>query len=592
MNQEEKTCQNCKQNFRIEPEDFGFYKKINVPPPTWCPECRFQRRLAVCNERTLYKRKCDLCGRDMISMHPEGTTFPVYCLPCWRSDGWDETSYRREYDFSKPFFEQFAALKNQVPRYGILQQGNMERSEYCNRASNDKNCYLCFRTNFSEQCLYSHHVGDANDCIDCMDVQKSERIYEGINCFKCYNCYYVQECSDCTDSYFLYDCRNCSNCFGCANLRNQQYYIFNQPYSKEEYFKKLEEFRIHDRAQREKVKKEFQEFRIQFIHEETFSTRSTNVSGNWLIECKNVKNSFGCRAVEDSKYVFDVIEAEDCMDYTYFGRGAELVYESSNCGYSASRIQFSNEAIPSCHDIFYSDACLSSAYLFGCVGVRSREYCILNKKYSKEGYDTLISKIKKHMDEVPYTDRRGRIYKYGEFFPPEINHFAYNETVAQEHFPLTEEEAIEKGYAWKNPETKDYKITINPEDLPDHIKDIGESVLKEVIGCAHEGECNEQCTTAFKVVRDELQFYRKMNIPLPRLCPNCRHYQRLKQRNPLKLWHRKCQCAGVQSENGTHNNTASHFHGTDHCPNEFETSYAPERKEIVYCEQRYQSEVV
>ena len=71
--------------------------------------------------------------------------------------------------------------------------------------------------------------------------------------------------------------------------------------------------------------------------------------------------------------------------------------------------------------------------------------------------------------------------------------------------------------------------------------------------------------------KDEFKFYKRMNLPLPRLCPNCRHYERLKQRNPLRLWHRKCMKEG--------------------CQNEFETSYAPDRPEIIYCERCYQQEV-
>jgi len=70
-----------------------------------------------------------------------------------------------------------------------------------------------------------------------------------------------------------------------------------------------------------------------------------------------------------------------------------------------------------------------------------------------------------------------------------------------------------------------------------------------------------------------------LNLPLPRLCPNCRHYQRLAQRNPLKLWHRQCMC---KKENHEHNGK---------CEVEFETSYAPERPEIIYCERCYQQEV-
>jgi len=62
-------CQNCKKDFIIEPEDFNFYKKIKVPPPTFCPECRLVRRMISTNERVLYKRKCDLTGERILSMY-------------------------------------------------------------------------------------------------------------------------------------------------------------------------------------------------------------------------------------------------------------------------------------------------------------------------------------------------------------------------------------------------------------------------------------------------------------------------------------------------------------------------------------------
>jgi hypothetical protein len=200
------------------------------------------------------------------------------------------------------------------------------------------------------------------------------------------------------------------------------------------------------------------------------------------------------------------------------------------------------------------------------------------------------------MNDMPYTDKLGREYRYGEFFPPELSPFAYNETIAQEYFPLTKAEAVQKGYRWRDPDTKSYVITKQPSDLPDHIKDTEDSMLQETIGCEHAGTCNEQCTTAFKIIPEELSFYRRMNLPLPRLCPNCRHYQRLKQRNPLKLWHRTCTCQGTQGANGkgkmVYENTVKHFHNDQPCPNEFETSYAPDRPEIIYCEQCYNAEVV
>jgi hypothetical protein len=193
---------------------------------------------------------------------------------------------------------------------------------------------------------------------------------------------------------------------------------------------------------------------------------------------------------------------------------------------------------------------------------------------------------------MPYIDPKGRVYEYGEFFPSELSPFAYNETITQEYYPLTKEKAESQGYKWRDQEKKNYEITIVADDLPDRIEEASESITKETIGCAHNGVCNEQCTTAFRIITSEFEFLKKHNLPLPRLCPNCRHYQRILQRNPPRLWHRQCTCGGDTSENGVYTNQTAHLHGSDHCPNEFETSYAPERPEIVYCEACYQNEVV
>src|SRR3989344_6119385 len=175
------------------------------------------------------------------------------------------------------------------------------------------------------------------------------------------------------------------------------------------------------------------------------------------------------------------------------------------------------------------------------------------------------------MNTMPYMDNKGRTYKYGEFFPLELSPFCYNETIAQEYFPLTKEEAIRQGYKWKEQEERNYKMDIKNENIPDNIKDVNDEIVGKVMECEHKGKCNEQCTEAFKIIPEEFTFYQRMNLPLPHLCSNCRHYQRLEQRNPLNLWHRKCMC-----EKNSHAN-----HSSINCQNEFETSYAPDRPEII-----------
>lgn len=228
---------------------------------------------------------------------------------------------------------------------------------------------------------------------------------------------------------------------------------------------------------------------------------------------------------------------------------------------------------------YYTYMCYNSKNIFGCVGIRNREYCILNKQYKKEEYEILVEKIKKDMDNNPYIDHKGRAYKYGEFFPPELSPFYYNETIAEDYYPITKEKALKFGFKWKEKEKKSYSINIKSGDLPDHIRDVPENIVGKVIECAHRGECEEQCTEAFKIRQDDLNFYKINNIALPRLCPNCRHYERLAQRNPLKLWHRTCMC------------DKTHPHHQGKCNVEFETSYAPDRPEIIYCEKCYQQEV-
>ena len=142
------------------------------------------------------------------------------------------------------------------------------------------------------------------------------------------------------------------------------------------------------------------------------------------------------------------------------------------------------------------------------------------------------------------------------------------------------------GFKWRDPEKKTYQVTLPAENIPDIITDVPDSVVNEVIGCAHEEKCSDQCTSAFRVREKDLEFYKRANLPLPRLCPNCRHSERFKQRNTLRLYKRSCMC-----DNKVYINSAPHAHGSLPCSNEFETSYAPDKPEIVYCQKCYLQEV-
>ncbi|MFH0712241.1 MAG: hypothetical protein V2A55_00050 [Candidatus Jorgensenbacteria bacterium] len=532
-----------------------------------------------------------------------GGSRPVYCYSCWWSDKWDPMDFSRSLDFNRPLFEQFRDLIAAVPVIALWGYDNTN-SEYSNHSAHCKNYYLSFSGTNDEDVYYSYGADDCKNIFDCFLVANSENIYECVDAKKSYNSTFLIKCRECLDSHFLFDCVNCKNCFLSHNLRGKQYYIRNKPLTKDEYFRELVRIDFGSHLAQKKIYEDFVDLIKNSLHKYAAVVKSSDCTGDDISNSQNVKNSYLVHNSQDSKHCWRLVKQMKNAHDICGGLVSELVYEGVIAGQDNYLVSFYSQFKDS-RESFYCISGSGNSHLFGCVGLRNKQYCILNKQYTKEEYESLIPRIIKHMDDMPYVDKKGRVYRYGEFFPPELSPFAYNETIAEEYFPLSKEEAISQGYRWKDPETKEYKVTKRLEDLSDHINDVDDSILKETIGCAHaigspsenSGQigkpiCNEQCTTAFKIIKDELQFYRKMNLPLPRLCPNCRHYQRLKQRNPLKLWHRTCRCAGGKSENSIYSNTAKHFHESNHCPNEFETSYSPERKEIVYCESCYNSEVV
>lgn len=590
MPSETRTCQNCKNQFTIEPEDFDFYKKIDVPPPTWCPECRMVRRLMFRNDRSLYRRKCDMCQKDMVAMYPADSKFPVYCRECWYSDKWDALEYGREVNLSRNFFEQLKELYNVVPRLALFQI-NPVNSPFANGMLDSKNVYLAYSIVKSEDIMYSKSIDRSNTVLDSVESVNLEQCYENINSEKNFNSHFMMYTWNCMDSWFLYDCANCKHCVLSSNLRNKEYVIRNKQYSREEYLEELKKLDFGSAKAMRNFKEEYASVQKNALHKFANVLKSVNVTGHNITNAKNAKNCFELYNVENVKDCYRVLEMKDSRDVTYAG-WAELYYEHTNGGNHSSNMHFSAWMLENIRNSEYIWTCNSASNLFGCASIKKKEYCILNKQYSPEEYVGLREKIIAQMTVSPYIDPQGRIWRYGEFFPLNFAEpFGYNETVAQELFPLKKEEALTRGYAWKDIEPKDHNVTKNPVDLPDSIKDTNEGILQEVVGCAHGGICNEQCTMAFRIIPDELQFYRQHNLPLPQLCPNCRHYERLQRMEPLRIWKRGCQCSGEASSNGVWKNSAKHFHGSGICSNEFQTPYAPERPETVYCEQCYNAEI-
>ncbi|MEK7499233.1 MAG: hypothetical protein AAB649_01350, partial [Patescibacteria group bacterium] len=413
-------------------------------------------------------------------------------------------------------------------------------------------------------------------------------------CHKCYRVIYSIDCESCHNVSFSKNCVGCSDCIGCVNLRNKQYYIFNKPHTKEEFEQLAKEYAPNSRAKIEEIKTKtlalWQAYPQKFIHERLTS----NVSGEYIYNSKNVHGSFLVHDMEDSRYCAIVMPGKttNAYDHTHYGGATDLLYETLQVGNQASHIIGSWFVLINVQNIEYSIFGIGVKNCFGTVGLKKREYCILNKQYTKEEYEKVRVTIIAQMNAMPYKDKNGCVYRYGEFFPIEKSPFGYNAVDVVEITPLSESEILARGYRFKKAEKSVYHPTIISADIPNSADQIPVTICDEILECAHKGMCNEKCSTAFKITPTELQLYQRLALPLPEFCPNCRHAHRLLLRNPFRLWNRRCNCSGMKSENGLYQNTTTHLHNTSHCLNEFETSYSPDRTEIVYCETCYQNEVV
>ena len=495
MNQETKACEKCNKDFAIQADDIPFYEKLDLPLPTMCPECRFKYLLAFWVFGRFRIAKSALSGKTIITVFPESAPFPIYDRTEFVSDAWDPLTYGRDYDQLRPFMEQLVELQSKVPHPHQTGIKNVN-SDWTDDMWESKDAYLSRSGLRLESVIYGYRVLNCKNCIDVTMCWDLERSYDCLYCFKSYNLKYSFNSRDCMDSLFLYDCRNCQNCFMCWNLRNQKYCILNQPYIKEDYEKKIEEYNLKSRQVIDDLKKEFwQHIQQDAIHRQDYNLQAVQSKGNFL---NNDKNCYQCYFIEDSenaRYCFrglcketidsvGVLDGEKCAlemqtswDYNCFC----MIY-TNNCRYSS-----------------YLDVCEECEYCFGCVGMRKKKYCILNKQYTKEEYESLVEKIKNDMKS------RG---EWGKFFPLPAAYCGYNLSLGQMQFPVTKDEAIKFGAKWEEAVEPHYENIISGDELPDTINQVGDEIIKQRILCP-------ETKLSYNITKDELAFYREHGIPLP-----------------------------------------------------------------------------
>lgn len=555
MDSETKTCRNCKTSFVIALEDFSFYEKMGSPAPVICPDCRFKRNFLFRNERTLYRRTCAKCEKQIISMYHPKSPYVVYCHACYESDTWDPYSYAKDYDPKRPFIEQLGELIRSVPKkttFLTLGLGPNVNSDYTNMAGGNRNSYLLFNSGHCEDVFYSRGLLECKDSSDIYFGTHLERSYETVNGQQSNGVLFSQNVVGCVNSAFLYACSGCTDCFGCVNLRGKSYYFLNEPLTKDEYKKRVEAIMgSHEKI--EEFKKVFEKHRLQFPHRENNNIKTVNAVGEYLFSSKNLTHCFEVTESEDCKYTFSNKQTKDAYDIAGYGYHGELLLGCVGVGLSTRVI--GSYGIEDSQNIEYSFALSGSKDCLGCDSLVHAEFCILNKKYPEEEF-------KKYREQITRELKKKDLY--GLCLPPELAPFAYNETIAQDNMPMSREEVLAQGFRWEDdiPQTRG-KETMSIDKIPDNIKDVSDTITKEVLACA-------ECGRNYLIIPAELLFYRKMNLPLPRHCFNCRYIDRIRRRGPFKIYERAC----------------------NKCGKAIQTIFAPDRPEVVYCEQCYQAEVI
>ena len=476
-------------------------------------------------------------------MYDTTASFPVYCNECWWSDKWNPTSYGMDFDFSRPFFEQFYELVSKVPKVCLLQMNN-ENAEYNAFLAFSKNSYLSAGSFQIEDCYFLRKSQSSKDCINSNALSNCELVAYSTNCNNCYGLHYSMNCRNCSDCRYMIDSTNCQNCFMCVGLNQKNYHFKNQAFSKEEYEKILAIYA--DKSQKE-IWEEFISFSQTVPKSAHIQLNCENCTGDYLYNCKNTLESTGCFDAEDSKYLFECMGVKDSMDLSCHDKEIELCYEMS-CGGEKNyntKFCFCTCASPNSEYLF---SCFFLAESFGSDGFHANDKnYILNKKYSTEEYREMKQRIVEHMQKTG---------EYGSFFPPYISPFGYNETFAQLYFPLQKEQALARGYRWKDLSQKTYQPS--QVQLPENSRQLPDEISQEVLSC-------ERCKKNYKMLIQELKLYQKLNVAPSKLCPNCRIEALISWRNPKTLWERTCaQCSAP-----------------------IQTSYSPDRPEKVVCEKCY-----
>lgn len=516
-----KTCIDCKNEFVVETGDLILYEKVGLKVPDQCFFCRLKQYAAFWPFGKFRKGVSSLSGENLITVLSNSPRYPIYKSHEWWSDAWDPMFYGQDYDSSRSFFEQLKELQEKVPRPHQTGKNNTN-CDWCDDVWDSKNCYLTRSVVKCENMSYGYRVLDTKDSLDIANAFNLQNSYDCFACHNSFNLNFSENCKDCIDSYFLFDCRNCQNCFMSYNLRNKQYYIRNKEYTKEEYELELKKNKFDSYKNIEILKQEFGDIlKNKAVHRENFNIKTTNSVGNYLTNCDKCFNIFAYENSQNCRNQLRGLGNKDCID----GMGIFGAVENSgnnSCVYESYSVKFSSWSSGRYSE--YIDMCNEVEYCFGCVGLRKKKYCILNKQYTKESFDELRTTI------ITDMEKRG---EYGKYLPYFLGLCDYNLSTALVYFPNVKKEEIEKFGGYWSEEDLSSKDGVSSLELPDSILDTKPSISLQALICP-------ETHYRFNISEVEYEFHKRRNFALPRIHFDLRMLKKARKAAVLKGYPYKC----------------------------------------------------
>jgi hypothetical protein len=527
-------CRITNKEFTVDERELAHLRRMgelnpligeSLPVPCVHPFEQLRQVLALGNLQYLYRSKSFLSGTPQLSRYNPASEFKITTLDEFWSDRVDNTSAGRDYDFNRPFFEQF----NELLRDSCLQPLNLtnaEGSDFVNGATNVQNCYLCFSVGDSQDCLYCMRQYFGNDNVCCVGSNRSQFCYDSVDIDSCYECHHCQDCRNCSNCFSCLDCIGCKNCIGCVGLRSAEFHIFNQSYTERGYKDFLSRYSLGNAGSRASLLDQCIQFAASVPYEVNTMINTEDCTGSYIANCKNMLECFNSNNSEDCGYMIVCNKGKDC--WRGFAVSSELAYQSLVLDSYNSLYSYS---------IFNGQNCLYSWFLynrcancFGCAFLKGKSYCVLNKQYSKSEYCELVPRIIAHMKSTG---------EWGEFFPPLSSPHVYAEAWIGDFFEdISAEEKKRRGYRTdplpEEQTVEPYHLT--SEELPLDISDVDdENLTKQTVKClitagaksimdqktakkgseGHKGNCSTVCLYRFQ--KKEIDFFKRQNIPLPRL---------------------------------------------------------------------------